>query len=90
MRFRLFILALGLFLTGITFGQTDRPAADSSSLDFKQWGLLAIQDGGQIAVYDTGDHKIFGVAQAQSHDQTLTFSSQSGLVRVSELPKVDF
>jgi hypothetical protein len=51
---------------------------------------LAIQDGGQIAVYDTSDHKIFGVAQAQSHDQTLTFSSQSGLVRVSELPKVAF
>jgi hypothetical protein len=51
---------------------------------------LAIQDGQQVTVYDTGDHRIFGVAQAQSHDQTLTFSSQSGLVRVSELPKVDF
>ena len=53
MRFRLFILALGLFLTGITFGQTDRPAADSSSLDFKQWGLLAIQDGGRRKPVDT-------------------------------------
>jgi hypothetical protein len=57
---------------------------------FPETKRLAIQDGQQVAVYDTGDHGIFGVAQAQSHDQTLTFSSQSGLVRISELPKVDF
>jgi hypothetical protein len=56
---------------------------------FPEAKRLAIQDGQQIAVYDTGDHRIFGVAQAQSHDQTLAFTSQSGLVRVSELPKVD-
>jgi cytochrome c-type biogenesis protein CcsB len=54
MRFRFFILALGLLLTGITSGQTDLPpAADSSSLDFKQWGLLAIQDGGRRKPVDT-------------------------------------
>jgi cytochrome c-type biogenesis protein CcsB len=29
------------------------PAADSSSLDFKQWGLLAIQDGGRRKPMDT-------------------------------------
>ena len=29
------------------------PAADSSSLDFKQWGLLAIQDGGRRKPVDT-------------------------------------
>jgi len=44
----------------------------------------------RVAAYDTGDHRIFGVAQAQSRDQTLTFTRQTGLVRVSELPKVDF
>jgi hypothetical protein len=33
-------------------------------------------------------HKIFGVAQAQSSDQTLTFTSQDGLIRVADLPKV--
>jgi hypothetical protein len=38
--------------------------------------------------YDTGDHRIFGVAQAQRHDQTLTFTSQTGLVRINELQKV--
>lgn len=51
-------------------------------------GRLAIQDGRDVQVYDTGRHQIFGVAQAQSSDQTLTFTSQDGLVRVTDLPKV--
>src|SRR3954469_9993926 len=29
------------------------PAADTGSLDFKQWGLLAIQDGGRRKPVDT-------------------------------------
>jgi hypothetical protein len=49
---------------------------------------LAIKDGDHVEVYDTGNHRIFGVAQAQSADQTLTFTSQNGLVRVRDLPKV--
>lgn len=49
---------------------------------------LAIKDGDHLQVYDTGNHRIHGVAQAQSTDQTLTFSSQDGLVRVKDLPKV--
>jgi hypothetical protein len=49
---------------------------------------LAIKDGAHVEVYDTGNHQIFGVAQAQSADQTLTFTSQDGLVRVRDLPKV--
>jgi hypothetical protein len=57
---------------------------------FPETRRLAIQDGRQVALYDTRDHRIFGVAQAQSHDQTLTFTSQAGLVRISELQKVDF
>jgi hypothetical protein len=51
-------------------------------------GKLAIKDGEQIEIYDTGKHRIFGMAQAQSEDQTLTFTSQDGLVRVKDLPKV--
>jgi len=47
---------------------------------------LVIKDGEHI--YDTGNHRISGVAQAQSADQTLTFTSQDGLVRVKDLPKV--
>jgi hypothetical protein len=49
---------------------------------------LAIKDDREIEIYDTGHHRIFGVAQAQSADQTLTFTSQDGLVRVKDLPKV--
>jgi hypothetical protein len=49
---------------------------------------LVIDDGGHVEVYDTGNHLIFGVAQAQSGDQTLIFTSQNGLVRVTDLPKV--
>jgi hypothetical protein len=49
---------------------------------------LVINDGGHVEIYDTGNHRIFGVAQAQSEDQTLTFTSQDGLVRVKDLPKV--
>ena len=51
-------------------------------------GRLVIKDGGHVETYDTGDHRIFGVAQAQSADQTLTFTSQNGLVRVTDLPRI--
>jgi hypothetical protein len=50
---------------------------------------LAIKDGRHIDIYDTGDHRIFGVAQSQSTDQTLNFTSQTGLVRIADLPKVN-
>jgi cytochrome c-type biogenesis protein CcsB len=55
MRFRRwFISALSLLLSGVAFAQTaEMPAADSSALDFKQWGLLAIQDGGRRKPVDT-------------------------------------
>ena len=48
---------------------------------------LAIKGGDQVQIYDTGNHRIFGVAQAQGTDQTLTFNSQDGLVRVKDLRK---
>ena len=53
MRLRFLIVAFSLLLSGISFAQSDMPAADSSSLDFKQWGLLAIQDGGRRKPIDT-------------------------------------
>ena len=42
---------------------------------FPETRRLAIDDGGHTQIYDTGDHRIFGVAQAQSSDRTLTFTS---------------
>jgi hypothetical protein len=49
---------------------------------------LAIRLDGQTRVYDTGDHQIGGFSQQQSGDQSLTFTSQFGLVRVADLPLV--
>jgi hypothetical protein len=49
---------------------------------------LVLDDHGTISIYDTGNHRIFGVAQAQSSDQTLSFTSQDGLVRMADLRKV--
>lgn len=50
---------------------------------------LAIEDGGRLDVYDTADHQIHGVAQSQSSERTLAFTSQNGLVRISDLKKID-
>jgi hypothetical protein len=49
---------------------------------------LAIDVNGQISVYDTGDHWISGFSQQQGGDQSLTFTSQYGLVRLDTLPLV--
>lgn len=57
--------------------------------DFPQTRRLVLDDHGAISIYDTGDHRIFGVAQAQSSNQTLSFTSQDGLVRVADLRRVD-
>ncbi len=50
---------------------------------------LAIQlGGGEVGVYDTLDHQISGFSQQQSGDASLSFTSQHGLVRVADLPRV--
>lgn len=49
---------------------------------------LAIDNNGKITVYDIGDHNIGGFSQQQGGDQSMTFTSQYGLVRVADLPVV--
>jgi len=49
---------------------------------------LVIDDRGAISVYDTGNHRISGVAQAQSGDRILSFTSQDGRVKIADLAKV--
>ena len=71
-----------------------RPGAVGTQNDlryavFPETRRLVLDDHGTISMYDTGYHRIFGVAQAQSGDQTLSFTSQDGLVRVADLQKVD-
>lgn len=49
---------------------------------------LAIDNNGSITVYDIGDHQIGGFSQQQGGDQSITFTSQFGTVRVADLPVV--
>jgi hypothetical protein len=49
---------------------------------------LVIQRGGETTIYDTGAHSIFGFGQQQSGDQSLTFTSQFGVVPVASLTLV--
>lgn len=56
---------------------------------FPDTARLAIDLGnGDVRVYDTGDHRIGGFSQQQSGDQSLSFTSQHGLVKLSELGEV--
>ena len=55
---------------------------------FPEARRLAIDLGGRVVVYDTRDHSIGGFSQQQGGDQSLSFTSQYGLVRVSELDEV--
>src|SRR5271166_521944 len=49
---------------------------------------LAIQQGGGVSVYDTGEHRLSGFSQQQGGDRSLTFTSQFGLVSLADLPIV--
>ncbi|MEM8627865.1 MAG: SHOCT domain-containing protein [Pseudomonadota bacterium] len=49
---------------------------------------LAIDNNGTVKLYDLGDHQIGGFSQQQSGDQSITFTSQFGTVRVADLPVV--
>jgi hypothetical protein len=70
-----------------------RPGAVGAQNDlryavFPETRRLVIDDHGALSVYDTGSHRIFGIAQAQSADRTLTFTSQDGLVRIADFPRI--
>jgi hypothetical protein len=70
-----------------------RPAAVGAQNDlryavFPETRRLVIDDRGAVSVYDTGNDRIFGVAQAQSSDRTISFTSEDGLVRIADLAKV--
>jgi len=49
---------------------------------------VAIEQGGEVRVYDSGEHRISGFSQQQGGDRSLTFTSQFGVVRLSELALV--
>ncbi|CAN5346745.1 hypothetical protein BH10PSE16_BH10PSE16_13130 [soil metagenome] len=50
---------------------------------------LAVEQDGKVRQYDTGEHRISGVSQAQgSHGSALRFTSQSGDVDLASLKEV--
>ncbi|AWN46493.1 hypothetical protein DK419_09340 [Methylobacterium terrae] len=55
---------------------------------FPEARRLAIETGGQVTLYDTGDHRIGGVSQQQGSSRSLSFTGQHGPVRLDELPVV--
>ncbi|GJD62452.1 SHOCT domain-containing protein [Methylobacterium frigidaeris] len=70
-----------------------QPATSGSQNDaryafFPEARRLAIESGGRVTLYDTGDHRIGGVSQQQGSSHSLSFTSQHGPVRLDELPVV--
>lgn len=70
------------------------PASSGSQNDmryayFPASRRLAVQQGGRLSLYDTGDHRIFGVSQQQGPGQSLIFSSDRGTVRLEDLRPVE-
>ena len=55
---------------------------------FPETHRVAVEQAGHVTLYDSGEHRICGVSQQQSGTQELTFSSQSGTIRASDLPVV--
>ncbi|PYJ40030.1 MAG: hypothetical protein DME81_02110 [Verrucomicrobia bacterium] len=49
----IFIAAASALFGSVSYGQSDLPNSNSGSLDFKQWGLTTIQDGGRRKPVDT-------------------------------------
>lgn len=73
--------------------QLGSPASTGAQNDlryafFPSQRRLAIQQGGQVRLYDTGEHRLSGFSQQQGGDQSLTFTSQFGLVRIDDLPLI--
>src|SRR5436189_3956566 len=49
----IFIATASALFGSVSYGQSDLANSNSGSLDFKQWGLTAIQDGGRRKPVDT-------------------------------------
>ncbi|MDF0544121.1 SHOCT domain-containing protein [Sphingobium sp. H39-3-25] len=67
-----------------------KPSSTGSQNDmhyavFPDTRRLAIKVGGRTTVYDTADHRISGLGQQQGADQSITFTSQHGPIRLESL-----
>ena len=89
--------AAPLFAPGAGFSpwpaELGRAAASGAQNDlhyayFPDSRRLAIRKGGHVTLYDTADHAIGGVSQQQGGSADLSFTSQHGTVRLSDLSVV--
>ena len=55
---------------------------------FPEKGRLAIDNNGEVEVYDTLDHSIQGFSQQQGGGSSHTFTSQHGPVHIDSLPRI--
>ncbi len=53
---------------------------------FPQVQRLAMEINGDVTIYDTLDHQIGGVSQQQGGANSVTFTSQKGMVELNQLP----
>jgi len=90
---------IGLFAPGGSFSvgnwppELGQPSSAGGQNDlhyayFPDSRRLAVRKGGHITLYDTEDHRIGGVSQAQGGGQTLVFTSQHGTLRLDDLKAV--
>jgi len=55
---------------------------------FPERHRLLVERNGKLVTYDSGHHHISGVSQSDSHDRSLAFTSQDGVVRLDELKQI--
>jgi hypothetical protein len=55
----------------------------------RETNRLAIRQGSQVTIYDTGKHEIYGAAQQQGSSSSIEFQSQLGTITASELRRID-
>lgn len=52
---------------------------------FSKARRLLVEQGDKRTTYDSGDHRINGVSQQDSHNRSVAFSDDNGTVRLDEL-----
>lgn len=70
-----------------------RPSSSGAQNDtryacFPDQRRLAVERGGVVTVYDTGEHRISGFSQQQSTSSSMAFTSQTGPVMLESLKVV--
>ena len=75
-----------------SLGTSPNSAGGQNELRYAYFGdkhRLAVDDGGGVKVYDTGDHEVSGVSQRQDGGgRKVVFTSQKGEVNLGALKTV--